>query len=48
MHRKFVLAFVAAGIGATAFVYAQQPAANPVPEIAGLPPAARSKTAFAA
>ena len=45
MHRKLVFAVVAAGIVATAFVHAQQPAANPVPEIAGLPSAAHAAAA---
>jgi Zn-dependent M28 family amino/carboxypeptidase len=45
MHRKLVFAVVAAGIVAAAFVRAQQPAANPVPEIAGLPEGARAAAA---
>jgi Zn-dependent M28 family amino/carboxypeptidase len=45
MHRKLVFIVVAAGVVATAFVYAQQPAANTVPEIAGLPSAARAAAA---
>jgi Zn-dependent M28 family amino/carboxypeptidase len=45
MHRKFVFAIVAAGIVASTFVHAQQPAAKEVPEIAGLPPAARAAAA---
>jgi Zn-dependent M28 family amino/carboxypeptidase len=45
MHRKLVFAVVAAGIMAVPFIRAQQPAANPVPEIAGLPPAARAAAA---
>jgi hypothetical protein len=45
MHRKLVFAVVAAGIVAVPFVRAQQPAANPVPEIAGLPASARAAAA---
>jgi Zn-dependent M28 family amino/carboxypeptidase len=45
MQRKLVFAIVAAGIAATPFVRAQQPAANLVPAIAGLPPAARAAAA---
>ena len=45
MHRKLVFAAVAAGIVASTFVRAQQPAANAVPEVAGLPPAARAAAA---
>jgi Zn-dependent M28 family amino/carboxypeptidase len=45
MRRKLVLAVLAAGIVAATFVHAQQPAANPVPEITGLPSAARAAAA---
>jgi len=45
MHRKLVFAVVAAGIVAATVVHAQQPAANLVPVIAGLPPAARAAAA---
>jgi Zn-dependent M28 family amino/carboxypeptidase len=45
MHSKLVLAVVAASIAAIPFVRAQQPTANPVPEVAGLPPAARAAAA---
>ena len=45
MHRKLVFAVVAAGIAAVPFVRAQQPAANPIPEIAGLPASARAAAA---
>ena len=45
MHRKLVFAVLAAGVVAIPFVRAQQPAANPVPEITGLPPAARAAAA---
>ena len=45
MHRKLIFAVVAAGIVAVPFVHAQQPAANPVPEIAGLPEGARAAAA---
>jgi Zn-dependent M28 family amino/carboxypeptidase len=45
MHHKLVFAVVAAGIVAAAVVHAQQPAANLVPAIAGLPPAARAAAA---
>ena len=45
MHRKLVFAVLAAGIVAVPLVCSQQPAVNPVPEIAGLPPAARAAAA---
>jgi Zn-dependent M28 family amino/carboxypeptidase len=45
MHHKLVFAVVAAGIAAVPFVRAQQPVANPVPEIAGLPEGARAAAA---
>src|ERR1035441_5959089 len=45
MHRKLVFAVLAAGIVASAFVRAQQPAVSPVPEIAGLPSGARAAAA---
>ena len=41
MHRKLVFAVLAAGVVAAPFVRAQQPASNPIPEVTGLPPAAR-------
>jgi Zn-dependent M28 family amino/carboxypeptidase len=44
-YRGFAIAVVAAGIAALPFLCAQQPAANPVPVIAGLPPAARAAAA---
>ena len=45
MHRKLIFAVVAACIAAVPFVRAQQPAATPVPEIAGLPSGARAAAA---
>jgi Zn-dependent M28 family amino/carboxypeptidase len=45
MNRKLVFALVAAGIVAAAPIRAQQPAAGPVPEIPGLPHAARAAAA---
>jgi len=45
MHRKLIFAVVAACIGGVPFVRAQQPAATPVPEIAGLPSGARAAAA---
>src|SRR5271157_3728681 len=45
MHHKLVFAVVAAGIVAVPFIRAQQPAVNPVPEIAGLPEGARAAAA---
>jgi Zn-dependent M28 family amino/carboxypeptidase len=45
MHRKNLFVIAAAGILAAALVRAQQPAANPVPAIPGLPSAARAAAA---
>jgi len=45
MYRKLIIAFVAASIVAVPFVHAQQPAANSLPEIAGLPAGARAAAA---
>jgi len=45
MYRKVIFAVLAAGVVAAASVHAQQPAAAAVPEIAGLPPAARAAAA---
>jgi Zn-dependent M28 family amino/carboxypeptidase len=45
MHRKLVFTVMAAGIVASTFVHAQQPAASAVPEIAGLPAGARAAAA---
>jgi Zn-dependent M28 family amino/carboxypeptidase len=45
MRRKLVFAVMAAGIVAVPLVHAQQPKANPVPQIAGLPAGARTAAA---
>jgi Zn-dependent M28 family amino/carboxypeptidase len=45
MHSKGMFVIMAAGVLAATLVRAQQPAANPVPVIAGLPPAARAAAA---
>ena len=45
MYRKGMFVIMAAGILAATLVRAQQPVADPVPEIAGLPPAARAAAA---
>jgi hypothetical protein len=45
MHRKLVFAVLAAGFVAVPFVRAQQPSSNLVPEVTGLPSAARAAAA---
>jgi Zn-dependent M28 family amino/carboxypeptidase len=45
MYRKGMFVIMAAGILAATLVRAQQPGADPVPEIAGLPPVARAAAA---
>ena len=45
MHPKQVFALVAAAMLAAPAAHAQKPVSNPVPEIAGLPPAARAAAA---